>query len=170
MIVDPSVKQIIASACDEICSWHNPIDKTSMGTSCLEQKDLTASFVKEVVSNDTLSNGSPDEPKQLYTGVSCLYPWQWAEHQSHASSYWHPLRHAAIVAIEYSAARDRRLYPCLGSISSQSNQSGSSMSPSISSPTKRQKTSVMKVTFLGLALNRLNNTCIYLTAETIKWG
>jgi len=79
--------------------------------------------------------------KQSYTGVACLYPWQWAEQQSHSQSsyYFHPLRHAAIVAIESSATRDRRLFP---------NNEGSREkyleldleSPSTSSPLKRQKT------------------------------
>ncbi|WKA11809.1 hypothetical protein VitviT2T_029271 [Vitis vinifera] len=148
VIVDPLVKQIIVSACDEICSWHTPMDKTSVEASCLEQPDIATSqgVVNGVVSHETLlSKGPPDEPKQLYTGVSCLYPWRWAEHQSHASSYWHPLRHAAVVAIEYSAARDRRLFPGLGQIGNQSNQLDHTLSASISSQAKRQKTNLKKV-------------------------
>lgn len=126
------------------------MDKTSVEASCLEQPDIATSqgVVNGVVSHETLlSKGPPDEPKQLYTGVSCLYPWRWAEHQSHASSYWHPLRHAAVVAIEYSAARDRRLYPGLGQIGNQSNQLDHTLSASISSQAKRQKTNLKKVSY-----------------------
>ncbi|KAL4582021.1 hypothetical protein LXL04_006560 [Taraxacum kok-saghyz] len=45
--------------------------------------------------------------------VSCLNPWQWCNENSSSCS-WHPLRHAAIVAIENSSERDRRLFPGSG--------------------------------------------------------
>lgn len=126
------------------------MDKTRGKACCLEQPDATSEgVVNELVSHETLlSNSSPDEPMQLYTGVSCLWPWRWAEHQSHASSFWHPLRHAAVVAIEYSAARDRRLFPGLGQIGNQCNQQDHKLSSSISSQAKRQKTNLEKVSFI----------------------
>ncbi|KAF8019309.1 hypothetical protein BT93_G0097 [Corymbia citriodora subsp. variegata] len=83
-IVDPLSNQVIAKACDEVCSWQTP--KTEVGAEC--------------------------GPQQVETSISCLHPRWWVDEQTHRiSSFWHPLRHAAIVAIESSAARDRRLFP-----------------------------------------------------------
>jgi len=59
--------------------------------------------------------------------------------ESHSSYYCHPLRHAAIVAIESSAARDRRLFPNNES-SREKYLELDHESPSTSSPLKRQKT------------------------------
>ena len=136
--MDPSAKQIISTARDQVFAW-NPCKDDS----CYRKPDF---FSSQSISNSLdpekpLHLSSYDHRKQSYTGVACLYPWQWAEQQSHSHSsyYCHPLRHAAIVAIESSAARDRRLFP---------NNEGSREkyleldheSPSTSSPLKRQKT------------------------------
>ena len=170
--MDPSVKQVIASARDETCSRYTPMDETRVKTSRLEQPYATSEVVVNgIVSHETrLSNGSPDERKQLYTGVSCLYPWRWAELRSHASSFWHPLRHAAVAAIEYSAARDRRLFPDSGQIGDPSNQPHCTLSASISSKAKRQKTDLEKVTFFPYPfiehIGHYINIC--LTIETKK--
>lgn len=131
VIVDPSSKQVIASACDQVVSLHTCTEWASEETSC---------FANGVGSHESLvSNGCPNEPKQLYSGVSCLHPWNWAEqHLLHAcSSNWHPLRHAAIVAIEHSAARDRCLFPSSGGHIMQSSFPGA--------PAKRQKTTLSSV-------------------------
>lgn len=139
MIVDPSDKQIISTARDQVFAWN-----TCKDDSCYRKPDL---FSFQTISNRL----DPKKPmhlrsscnhlKQPYTGVACLYPGQWTEQQSQSQSsyYCHPLRHAAIVAIESSAARDRRLFP---------NDEGSKEkyleldheSPCTSSPSKRQKT------------------------------
>ncbi|XP_023904615.2 tRNA-specific adenosine deaminase TAD3 [Quercus suber] len=116
VIVDPSVKKVIASARDEICSWNT---STNNQTSSFKQPDtcISHSNSNRIITHDTLpSNGSTSELKQLCTGASCLYPWQWPEQELYMlnSSCFHPLRHAAIVAIECSAARDRQLFPDLG--------------------------------------------------------
>ncbi|XP_045822578.1 tRNA-specific adenosine deaminase TAD3-like isoform X2 [Trifolium pratense] len=139
VIVDPSAKQIISTARDQVFAWN-----TCKDDSCCNKPDL--------LSSHPIANSlDPQKPlhlrsscnhlKQSYTGVACLCPWQWAEQQSNSQSsyYCHPLRHAAIVAIESSAARDRRLFP---------NDEGSKEkyleldheSPCSSSPSKRQKT------------------------------
>ncbi|CAL5215127.1 unnamed protein product [Lathyrus oleraceus] len=139
VIVDPSAKQIISTARDQVFIWN-----TCKDDSCYRKPDL--------LSCHPISNRlDPQKPmhlrsscnhlKQSYTNVACLYPGQWTEQQSHSQSsyYCHPLRHAAIVAIEASAARDRRLFP---------NNEGSKEkyleldheSHSTSSPSKRQKT------------------------------
>ncbi|KAJ7970297.1 tRNA-specific adenosine deaminase-like protein 3 [Quillaja saponaria] len=142
VIVDPSVKQLIASACDQICAWK---DKTSIDYSCfLKPESITSdSDSYRVAAHETvLSNGLSNELRQPYTGVSCLYPWRWTEKQqySESSCYWHPLRHAAIVAIESSAARDRRLLPDLGNIRIKSFELDPMKASPTSSPAKRQRT------------------------------
>ncbi|WJX52218.1 hypothetical protein P8452_38354 [Trifolium repens] len=139
VIVDPSAKQIISTARDQVFAWN-----TCKEDSCYKKPDL--------LSSHPIANSlDPQKPlhlrsscnhlKQSFTSVACLYPWQWAEQHSNLQSsyYCHPLRHAAIVAIESSAARDRRLFP---------NDEGSKEkyleldheSRCTSSPSKRQKT------------------------------
>ncbi|XP_010065326.2 tRNA-specific adenosine deaminase TAD3 isoform X1 [Eucalyptus grandis] len=87
-IVDPLSNQVIARARDEVCSWQTP--KTEASAEC----------------------GSSGGPRQVETSISCLHPQWWVNEQTgRSSSFCHPLRHAAIVAIESSAARDRRLFP-----------------------------------------------------------
>ncbi|RZC63946.1 hypothetical protein C5167_025716 [Papaver somniferum] len=77
VIVDPSIRQVIASANDQTC---------------------------QAISASTVN-----------AGVSCLYPWNWTEQDTAAAGNidcsWHPLRHAALVAIEQASSRDKRLYP-----------------------------------------------------------
>ncbi|KAI3874978.1 hypothetical protein MKW98_019551 [Papaver atlanticum] len=84
VIVDPSVKQVIATANDQTC------------------QAISASIVD-------------DGNEESYSGVACLYPWNWTEQNFVAAGNidcsWHPLRHAALVAIEQASSRDKRLYP-----------------------------------------------------------
>ncbi|XP_050363060.1 tRNA-specific adenosine deaminase TAD3 isoform X2 [Argentina anserina] len=95
-----------------------------------------------VLSSETLHSSS----LPLYTGVCCLYPWRWAEQESDTSSCsLHPLRHAAIVAIESSAARDIHLFPSFGKIDDTHSEIDSTHSSSTGSPAKRQKTQSTKV-------------------------
>ncbi|KAK9272375.1 hypothetical protein L1049_002746 [Liquidambar formosana] len=150
VIVDPSVKQVIASACDQIFSWYTPTNKTCGETSCFKQPEAFNSppISSEVRSYETLVlNGSLNEPKRLYSGVSCLYPWQWVERQLHTrgSCYWNPLRHAAIVAIEYSADRDRLLFLGSGHIIDKPIEMDHMQSSSASTPAKQQKTTLSNV-------------------------
>ncbi|XP_059449000.1 uncharacterized protein LOC132180265 [Corylus avellana] len=80
VIVDPSVKQVIASACDESCCWNTPTNKTSIRPCSLKQPEACISHPESniVVTHDSfLPNGSTTKLKQLCTGVSCLYLWQW---------------------------------------------------------------------------------------------
>ncbi|KAL6562746.1 hypothetical protein OROGR_003753 [Orobanche gracilis] len=139
VIVDPSAKQIISSARDQVFAWN-----TCKDDSCSRKPELFSSL--------PISNGlDPDEPlhlnsssnqlKQPYKDVACLYPWQWAEQQSHSqnSQDWHPLRHAAIVAIEYSAARDRCLFPSEGNSEEKYLEMDHENPSCTSSPAKRQK-------------------------------
>ena len=57
-----------------------------------------------------------------------------AEQQEH-TSYWHPLRHAAIVAIDDSAATDRRLFSGI-----ELERMDYMQSSSVGSPAKRHRT------------------------------
>lgn len=148
VIVDPSIKQEIASACDQICCCSISTEKNSL-ESCSEQP--------EVLSSDLFSNGEsnhtslppndfPSETRKSYSGVSCLNPWQWAQENSHTTScYWHPLRHAAIAAIQSSAARDRLLFPGMGHEGDKPNGVHNIQPTSIGTPAKRQKTDLANV-------------------------
>ncbi|XP_064945638.1 tRNA-specific adenosine deaminase TAD3-like isoform X5 [Musa acuminata AAA Group] len=122
IIVDPISRQVIASANDQTCPWPTTY-KTSARYSC----------------NDRCSD--------VCAGVSCLNPWGWTtQKQSSQSSSmkseskrtWHPLRHAALVAIENAAERDRQLFPGPGSSESQSTPNGNPLCAD-NCPPKRQK-------------------------------
>ncbi|CAL5401705.1 unnamed protein product [Camellia sinensis] len=144
IIVDPSTKQVIASACDQVRSQNSLTNQAGVETCFFEQQEAytchpIASSVE--IHKKLLSNPSSAESRQLYTGVACLYPWRWAEQQL-ASCFRHPLRHAAIVAIEYSAARDRHLFPGIGHTGSNSTQMDLVQYSLRGSPVKRQKTNL----------------------------
>ncbi|KAK1361839.1 tRNA-specific adenosine deaminase-like protein 3 [Heracleum sosnowskyi] len=64
---------------------------------------------------------------------------QWAEQQSQASCFRHPFHHAAMVAIENSAARDRYLFPASEPVGDNCCQADFVDSPLTVSPSKRQK-------------------------------
>ncbi|XP_050363061.1 tRNA-specific adenosine deaminase TAD3 isoform X3 [Argentina anserina] len=143
VIVDPSVKQVITTACDQTFSWYTPVNKTTLETNCFKKSEASVSQSQSagVLSSETLHSSS----LPLYTGVCCLYPWRWAEQESDTSSCsLHPLRHAAIVAIESSAARDIHLFPSFGKIDDTHSEIDSTHSSSTGSPAKRQKTQSTK--------------------------
>ncbi|KAJ6757780.1 hypothetical protein OIU74_026950 [Salix koriyanagi] len=145
VIVDPSVQQIITNGCDQIFSWHAPMNKTCIRNDCIEQSTNLDSHQSNGVAStvtEVLPHASPSEPESLSCAVSCLNPWKWSEQQSDTANsyYWHPLRHAAIVAIESSADRDRRLFPDLGDAEEKSFET--SQSSHVVAMVKRQKTSV----------------------------
>ncbi|KAK3225866.1 hypothetical protein Dsin_005728 [Dipteronia sinensis] len=119
VIVDPSVNQIIASACDKTCSLYSSKAESCI-RNCTKQPEVYGSHPDSSVVAD-----------------------HWAAQQKlqTTSSSWHPLRHASIVAIESSAARDRRLFLSLGQDGEKSNGVDSIESSSTSTTlTKRQKT------------------------------
>ncbi|KAG1326956.1 tRNA-specific adenosine deaminase TAD3 [Cocos nucifera] len=159
VIVDPSCRQIIASACDQTCPMSTLTNETgSIDVSCIEREANTASTQSDAdgvaSSKECLfPNFSPDECSDVYSGVSCLNPWGWAEqrpyhqrseHQCRNNYPWHPLRHAALVAIEKAAERDRQLFPSIGSSKNLSNSDDDLKSASDSSLAKRQKTLILK--------------------------
>ncbi|CAN1343546.1 tRNA-specific adenosine deaminase TAD3 [Linum perenne] len=124
VIVDPSVEQIIASACDETNK------NGAIGGRCHEEP-----------SSPSYCNGSSAASKEgrFCIAASCLNPWQWSQSTS-SSRDWHPLRHAALVAIESSAHRDRRLFPCFDNVAKQSFEEETVLSACEKSHAKRQKT------------------------------
>lgn len=158
IIVDPSVKQVVATARDQICSWDIAADKIVLESGCLKEPeafDLNPDSDGIVNCKTLPPTGFQDEKNQPDSGVSCLHPWAWAERQSAhlSSSLWHPLRHAVIVAIESSAARDRQLFPNLGEIQDKPIDMDNMQSSSVGSPAKRRKTNIEKVRYLLFASN-----------------
>ncbi|KAJ4952833.1 hypothetical protein NE237_029665 [Protea cynaroides] len=166
IIVDPSVRQVIASACDQTCVWDNPTGNSILETRHNEQVGVCTAYKSDSngVGEQSLSDCKGGDHILSYTGVSCLYPWRWREQQPCAGSphYWHPLRHAALVAIEYAAARDRRLFP--GSNSEGQPMQGDHMqSSSMSLPAKRQKTETAKEDS-----DMVLKTCTSLPSEAVR--
>ncbi|CAL0332161.1 unnamed protein product [Lupinus luteus] len=149
VIVDPSAKQIISNARDQVFAWSTCEVDSDIDSSCIKKPGLfnSRSISTGFAPRESFHlNGSSNQLKQPFTSVSCLYPWQWAEQQSQSQSsyYCHPLRHAAIVAIESSAARDRRLFPSEGNIEERCLEFDHEKSwPS--APAKKQKTTCANV-------------------------
>ncbi|XP_023641022.1 probable inactive tRNA-specific adenosine deaminase-like protein 3 isoform X1 [Capsella rubella] len=127
VIVDPSVRRIIASETDQVYASSAPHDKTRAETRPFKETG-------KICLNDTLGkkNGS-------LSAVACLNPWQWSlqPHDTENCSQWHPLRHASMVAIESSSARDRHLFPNPSEFFDQDHVHPSNTD----SPAKKQKTS-----------------------------
>ncbi|CAL1409811.1 unnamed protein product [Linum trigynum] len=151
VIVNPSVQQIIASACDEAHSCH----KHQSATSCCNSSNGIQSQ-----GGNPLSGESLEEPRRLRIVASCLNPWQWSQQEcsSTSTSYqWHPLRHAALVAIESSAERDRRLFPGSDNLANQSFEVEPMLSAYERSPAKRQKPDHENVKAVGNGLDSGNH-------------
>ncbi|XP_052201957.1 tRNA-specific adenosine deaminase TAD3 isoform X2 [Diospyros lotus] len=147
IIVDPSTKELIARACDQTHIPQPMIGQTGAETCFLKEQEAYTSDPlagREENHEILLPNSSLDEPRQLYTGVACLSPRRWAEKQLH-TCIRHPLGHAAIVAIEHSAARDRRLFPAIGHAGGDSAQIDHTVSSLTASPAKRQRTNLKDV-------------------------
>ncbi|XP_027154919.1 tRNA-specific adenosine deaminase TAD3 [Coffea eugenioides] len=140
VIVDPSTKQVISSACDQDLSRTGCKFKTNMETNCFKHEPFTPTSTSESENHQTLFASHVSNLKGLHICVSCLHPWGWTEQQLPESSIsWHPLRHAAMVAIEHSAARDRLLYPDSGHSGAEMIEEGYLVPSSTGLPSKRQK-------------------------------
>ncbi|XP_021755161.1 probable inactive tRNA-specific adenosine deaminase-like protein 3 [Chenopodium quinoa] len=143
VIVDPSSNQVITSACDEISSWNMRLDGHEA-----QSLDVDEASTSHTYANGSSSlNGSFNVSKTSCSSISCLNPWQWTQQNlsSSRSCFWHPLRHAAMVAIEYSAARDRRLFPTIGEANEESVQLSPNVTSAVGLPVKRQKTNLANV-------------------------
>ncbi|KAF8062122.1 hypothetical protein N665_1204s0011 [Sinapis alba] len=143
VIVDPSVRRIIASETEQVYTSSAPCGMTTTetipfngtgGSNHCQSIDRVINDSSEICLNGVLEklNGSS-------SAVACLNPWQWSlqPHDADKFSQWHPLRHASIVAIESSAARDRYWFPN----SSESFAVDRSQPSNADSPAKKQKTS-----------------------------
>lgn len=151
VIIDPSDKQVIATACDHHIFSENAMSNASGETGFKKRLESIGSHADSngATIHETLPlSASLKVLKQSCSNVSCLYPWRWVEQQLQHSSNscsWHPLRHAGIAAIESSAARDRRLFPTSGTVGDKSIE----MEP-MGPPTnlaKRQKTDLDNVSY-----------------------
>ncbi|XP_077242340.1 tRNA-specific adenosine deaminase TAD3-like [Tasmannia lanceolata] len=158
VIVDPSNRQVIASACDQTCSGPAAANKGSLeNISRIEQRKTIPSHnydTNEVMNNEPPHlNCTDNEFGQSYYGVACLFPWRWAEQKPCSqnslvkcgrTNTWHPLQHAALVAVECAAARDRFLFPSFRLTKCQTSQMDNLESSPVTSPAKRQRTEFSK--------------------------
>uniref|UniRef100_A0A803LIL7 CMP/dCMP-type deaminase domain-containing protein n=1 Tax=Chenopodium quinoa TaxID=63459 RepID=A0A803LIL7_CHEQI len=143
VIVDPFSNQVITSACDEISSWNMRLDGHEA-----HSLDVVEASTSHTYANGSSSlNGSFNVSKTSCSSISCLNPWHWTQQNlsSSRSCFWHPLRHASMVAIEYSAARDRRLFPTIGEANEESVQLSPNVTLAVGLPVKRQKTNLANV-------------------------
>ncbi|XP_057771713.1 tRNA-specific adenosine deaminase TAD3 [Salvia miltiorrhiza] len=135
VIVDPLSGEIIASSCDEVLYPGAPTKGSSKESCCSKYRETTIQGDANEMEKSLISN----EAKQSYMEVSCLHPWGWLEQRLHSNlDSWHPLRHAAIVAIEASAARDRHLFPTNVRGADPAHEDPKVLTPT-GSPLKRQK-------------------------------
>lgn len=147
VIVDPSLNQIITSACDEIFSWNMRLDGNE--AHLLDADEAATSH--DVVNKSSLLkfnlNDLPNDHNTSCSTISCLNPWQWSQQHlsSSRSCFWHPLRHAAMVAIDNAAVRDRRMFPVMGEDNEKSVQFDTNVVSAVGFPAKRQKTYVNDV-------------------------
>ncbi|VFQ70691.1 unnamed protein product [Cuscuta campestris] len=141
IIVDPSTNQVISSACDEVISLNSSRDEAKEGICCSRQAEASSHNKATDMEGQPklLADGSTNGILSVNDNVSCLHPWKWAaDNQFSASfSFWHPLRHAPVVAIERSAARDRQLFTNTGINFVQEDYL--LVSPLVGSPSKKQK-------------------------------
>lgn len=144
VIVDPSVRRVIASETDQVYPSSAPCDMTTSETIPFNETGESThcqSVNREAnASSEICLSGVLEKLNGSSHAVACLNPWQWSlqPHDGDKCSQWHPLRHASIVAIESSAARDRYLFPN----SSESFGMDHSQPSSADSPAKKQKTSI----------------------------
>ncbi|KAL6885447.1 hypothetical protein ACP4OV_010226 [Aristida adscensionis] len=143
IIVDPSSLQIIAKATDQT-SQH---DASEQGNKFAEV-DATCSLNESAQKdgNSFHSNSFLSKCNGLNMEVSCINPWGWTKQKTTEQKplpcggciAWHPLRHAAIAAIENAAERDRMLFP--PSSITKTNSNGNLDNYSDNEPSKRLKT------------------------------
>ncbi|RLM74902.1 putative inactive tRNA-specific adenosine deaminase-like protein 3 [Panicum miliaceum] len=109
IIVDPSSTQIIAKATDQ----------THQHDTSEERNKFSLSEPTDDDGNLLLSRSFLSKPNSLGMEVSCINPWGWMKQRTveqkplprEGCFAWHPLRHAAMVAIENAAQRDRMMFP-----------------------------------------------------------
>ncbi|CAL5028840.1 unnamed protein product [Urochloa decumbens] len=134
IIVDPLSTQIIAKATDKTHQHDTSENKF---------------FMKESTDNNgnlLLPISFLSKCKSLNMEVSCINPWGWMKQRTMGKKplpsenffAWHPLRHAAMVAIENAAERDRLMFPSTSITKPDSN--GNLKNYNDNEPAKRLKT------------------------------
>ncbi|XP_020102718.1 probable inactive tRNA-specific adenosine deaminase-like protein 3 isoform X2 [Ananas comosus] len=129
VIVDSLSSEIIAKATDQtgvpptsllkICSNHLTVAGEAHSACSMAEENGLAKQEVLCPPRNWLSHCT-----HSLKGVACLNPRGWIEQRpydqklvNYGSNFsWHPLRHATLVAIENAAARDRKLFPNLGSL------------------------------------------------------
>ncbi|KAG2321674.1 hypothetical protein Bca52824_014887 [Brassica carinata] len=115
VIVDPSVWKITAGETDQVYPWSASDDMTSADTMPFKEREESnhCHSIDRVTnaSSEIWLNGILEILNSSLSTVACLNPWQWSVQSHDSESQWHPLRHAFVVAIESSSARDRYLFP-----------------------------------------------------------
>uniref|UniRef100_A0ACD5YB71 Uncharacterized protein n=1 Tax=Avena sativa TaxID=4498 RepID=A0ACD5YB71_AVESA len=117
IIVDPSSMEIISKATDQTVHHDtsrkgNKCDRVEADNSCSLPEVFEDKADDLLLSRSRFCNGLDRE-------VSCINPFGWMKQRSTEENtlpsvdgfLWHPLRHAAVVAIENAAYRDRMLFP-----------------------------------------------------------
>jgi tRNA-specific adenosine deaminase 3 len=116
IIVDPSSMQIISKAADQI---HQHDASLKRNTCVRVESDGASSLAETTEDNDRkFLLSSSHVRNDLKMEVSCINLWGWTKQRSSEQKrlpseggfLWHPLRHAAIVAIENAAERDKMLF------------------------------------------------------------
>ncbi|KAF0905066.1 hypothetical protein E2562_000873 [Oryza meyeriana var. granulata] len=145
IIVDPSTMQIIAKATDQTLQ-HDSLNSNK----CAElNSDSPFSMLEATEKKDSklfLSSFHVSKCNILNMEASCLNPWGWMKQRpSEQKSLpcegdfpWHPLRHAAIVAIENAAERDKVMFPSINSLT-KPNSNGNMEYYSVNESAKRLK-------------------------------
>ncbi|KAI5661548.1 hypothetical protein M9H77_20871 [Catharanthus roseus] len=148
VIVDPSTKEVISTACDQVLPCTIPKCNSSRQANCFKPPEPTKFGDLPCMKKHQkkISIHSTSDSTWLCDFVSCLHPWRWAEQRPDiGSGSWHPLQHAAMVAIQSSAARDRLLFPGDGHSGNEFIQEDHTLPHKTVSPSKRQKTHLSSV-------------------------
>ncbi|CAN8239319.1 unnamed protein product [Cochlearia groenlandica] len=144
VIVDPSVKRIIANETDQVYPFSDTHDMTNGETMPFKEtrESIHCQSIDKVTnsSSEIGLNGILEKQNGSLSTVACLNPWQWSmqPYGTEKCSQWHPLRHASIVAIESSSSRDRYMFPNTSETFGVDHVHASSTY----SPAKKQKTTI----------------------------
>lgn len=156
IIVDPSSMEIISKATDQT----HQLDGFLKRNRCVNVEADGAHYLAETTEDNEgrLLLSSSHVSHCLNLEVSCINSWGWTKQRSSEQKtlssegcfLWHPLRHAAVVAIENAAERDRMLFHTSTSPTTESNLNGVMENCSDNEPAKRPKivTKVSPVTYI----------------------
>ncbi|KAM3274404.1 hypothetical protein ACQJBY_043480 [Aegilops geniculata] len=146
IIVDPSSMQIISKATDQA---HQRDACLKRNKCAMVEADNASSFPEAIEDKaDTSLPSSSRFCSGLDREVSCINPFGWMKQRcteqktlpSEGGFLWHPLWHAAVVAIENAAERDRRMFPASASSTTEPKLNGDVENCSDDEPAKRLKT------------------------------